>query len=39
VKYALISDIHANPALQAVLQDIGRHKEVSATFHFDDLPH
>ena len=38
MKYALISDIHANlPALEAVLQDIGRRKAVSATYHLGDL--
>ncbi|HZA98912.1 MAG TPA: metallophosphoesterase family protein [Gemmatimonadales bacterium] len=38
MKYALISDIHANlPALEAVLEDIGRQLEVSATYHLGDL--
>lgn len=37
MRYALISDIHANlPALQAVLQDIDAH-DVDATFHLGDL--
>ena len=35
--YALISDIHANiPALQAVLEDVGR-RDVGATYHLGDL--
>jgi predicted phosphodiesterase len=38
VKYALISDIHANlPALEAVLQDISRRQDVTATYHLGDL--
>jgi predicted phosphodiesterase len=38
MKYALISDIHANlPALEAVLPDIGRKKDVTATYHLGDL--
>jgi predicted phosphodiesterase len=38
MKYALISDIHANfPALEAVLEDIGRRKDVTATYHLGDL--
>jgi predicted phosphodiesterase len=38
VKYALISDIHANlPALEAVLEHIGRQKGVSSTYHLGDL--
>jgi predicted phosphodiesterase len=38
MKYALISDIHANlPALEAVLQDIGRRSDVIATYHLGDL--
>jgi len=38
VKYALISDIHANlPALEAVLADIARHPEVVAIYHLGDL--
>jgi predicted phosphodiesterase len=37
MRYALISDLHANlPALEAVLGDIG-HREVQATFHLGDL--
>ncbi len=35
---ALISDIHANiPALEAVLADIARREDVTATFHLGDL--
>jgi predicted phosphodiesterase len=38
VRYALISDIHANlPALEAVLADIARREAVDATFHLGDL--
>jgi predicted phosphodiesterase len=38
VKYALISDIHANlPALRAVLDDVARRDDVSATYHLGDL--
>ena len=38
MKYALISDIHANlPALEAVLGDIDARREVDATFHLGDL--
>ncbi|HKH84068.1 MAG TPA: metallophosphoesterase family protein [Gemmatimonadales bacterium] len=37
MKYALISDIHANlPALQSVLKDID-HRDVIATYHLGDL--
>ena len=37
MKYALISDIHANlPALEAVLSDIARQR-VDATYHLGDL--
>jgi N-acetylglutamate synthase-like GNAT family acetyltransferase/predicted phosphodiesterase len=37
MRYALISDIHANlPALQAVLADIQR-RDVGATYHLGDL--
>jgi predicted phosphodiesterase len=37
VRYALISDIHANlPALEAVLADIDR-RQVDATYHLGDL--
>jgi predicted phosphodiesterase len=38
MRYALISDIHANlPALQAVLNDIGARPEIDATYHLGDL--
>ncbi len=38
VRYALISDIHANlPALQAVLRDIAAREGVDATYHLGDL--
>jgi predicted phosphodiesterase len=38
MRYALISDIHANlPALQAVLEDIRRKPDVTATYHLGDL--
>ena len=38
MKYALISDIHANlPALEAVLADIERRPDVDATYHLGDL--
>ncbi|HEX6965719.1 MAG TPA: metallophosphoesterase family protein [Gemmatimonadaceae bacterium] len=38
MRYALISDIHANlPALEAVLEDIGRRDDADATFHLGDL--
>ncbi len=38
MKYALISDIHANlPALEAVLADIARRPGVAATYHLGDL--
>lgn len=38
MKYALISDIHANlPALEAVLERLGRQGDVSATYHLGDL--
>jgi predicted phosphodiesterase len=37
VRYALISDIHANlPALTAVLADVAKH-DVAATYHLGDL--
>ena len=37
MRYALISDIHANlPALEAVLRDIAR-RDVGATYHLGDL--
>lgn len=38
VKYALISDIHANlPALEAVLTDIDGRDDIGATYHLGDL--
>ncbi len=38
MRYALISDIHANlPALDAVLADIARRANVDATYHLGDL--
>jgi predicted phosphodiesterase len=38
VRYALISDIHANlPALEAVLEHIGRQPDVVSTYHLGDL--
>jgi predicted phosphodiesterase len=38
MKYALISDIHANlPALEAVLGDIERRPDVNAVYHLGDL--
>ncbi len=38
MKYALISDIHGNlPALEAVLEHIGRRRDVIATYHLGDL--
>jgi predicted phosphodiesterase len=38
MKYALISDIHANlPALEAVVTDIARRPEVGGTYHLGDL--
>ena len=38
MRYALISDIHANlPALVAVLDDIARRPDVDATYHLGDL--
>jgi len=38
MKYALISDIHANlPALRAVLAEIDARAEVAATYHLGDL--
>ncbi len=38
MRYALISDIHANlPALEAVLEDIGSRQGVTATYHLGDL--
>ena len=38
MRYALISDIHANlPALEAVLADIGTRSDVDGTYHLGDL--
>ncbi len=38
MKYALISDIHANlPALEAVLADIDAHPDIRAVYHLGDL--
>jgi predicted phosphodiesterase len=38
VRYALISDIHANlPALQAVLRDVEAREGIDATYHLGDL--
>jgi predicted phosphodiesterase len=38
MRYALISDIHANlPALEAVLADIDRRDGIDATYHLGDL--
>jgi predicted phosphodiesterase len=38
MKYALISDIHANlPALEAVLADLDERGDVDATYHLGDL--
>lgn len=38
MKYALISDIHANlPALEAVLSDVDSRDDVGAVFHLGDL--
>ncbi len=38
MKYALISDIHANlPALEAVVSDIEHRLDVGATYHLGDL--
>ena len=38
MRYALISDIHANlPALEAVLADIAPRPDVDATYHLGDL--
>lgn len=38
MRYALISDIHANlPALEAVLEDIERREGVAAIYHLGDL--
>ena len=38
MRYALISDIHANlPALEAVLADIAAQPDIGATYHLGDL--
>lgn len=38
MRYALISDIHANlPALEAVLEDVASRSDVAATYHLGDL--
>jgi predicted phosphodiesterase len=38
MRYALISDIHANlPALEAVLKDIAAQRDVASTYHLGDL--
>ncbi|HSJ30641.1 MAG TPA: metallophosphoesterase family protein [Longimicrobiales bacterium] len=38
MRYALISDIHANlPALEAVLADIGARGDIDTTYHLGDL--
>jgi predicted phosphodiesterase len=38
LRYALISDIHANlPALEAVLADIAARPEIATTYHLGDL--
>lgn len=38
MKYALLSDVHANlPALEAVLDAISRRGDVDATYHLGDL--
>jgi predicted phosphodiesterase len=38
VRYALISDVHANlPALEAVLADVAARPGIDATFHLGDL--
>ena len=38
MRYALISDIHANlPALESVLTDIAKRPDVDATYHLGDL--
>src|SRR6476661_4816733 len=38
MRYALISDIHANlPALEAVLADIAARADIGATYHVGDL--
>jgi predicted phosphodiesterase len=38
MRYALISDIHANlPALESVLADIAQRSDIAATYHLGDL--
>ena len=38
MRYVLISDIHANlPALEAVLAEIGRRRDIDAVYHLGDL--
>ncbi len=38
MKYALISDVHANlPALEAVLDSVSRQSGIAATYHLGDL--
>jgi predicted phosphodiesterase len=38
MRYALISDIHANlPALEAVLEHLSCQVDVTATYHLGDL--
>ena len=38
MKYALISDVHANlPALEAVLASVRRQSGIAATYHLGDL--
>lgn len=38
MRYALLSDVHANlPALEAVLADIERQRDVAGTYHLGDL--
>src|SRR5690606_18338061 len=38
MKYALLSDVHANlPALEAVLADLGARTDVNAVYHLGDL--
>ena len=38
MRYALLSDIHANlPALEAVLDDLARRRDVDAVYHLGDL--
>src|SRR5688500_10688189 len=38
MRYALISDIHANlPSLEAVIRDIAGRPDIDATYHLGDL--